>query len=249
MPGLLRERVIGLLRGLPKSLRKSFVPVPDYADACLKGLEASDRPLVQVLGERLKQMTGVHIPEDAWNEADLPEHLRMQVRVVDEQGKTLGSSRHLAEVKRLAEQKGQSQPHQLATPGMEKSDIKSWDFGELQPSVTVEQGGIRLKGFPALIDAGDSVALRLLDSEPAAQRSHKAGVRRLIMLKLSKEIRYLRKNLPNLARMRLQYTKVPDAPKGLKVEQRRSLEDELVLHIVDQTFLDGEPEIRDASEI
>ncbi len=245
VPGLLRERVVGLLRGLPKSLRKSFVPVPDYADACLKGLEASDRPLVQVLGERLKQMTGVHIPEDAWSEADLPEHLRMQLRVVDEKGRTLGTSRRLAEVKQLAAKKAQTSPHQLATPGMEKTGVKTWNFGRLQQSVSVEQGGIRLVGFPALVDEGESVAIRLLDSEPAAQRSHKAGVRRLVMLKLNKDIRYLRKNLPNLARMRLQYTKVPDAPKGLRVEQRRSLEDELVFHIVDQTFLDNEDEIRD----
>ncbi|MEN8166589.1 MAG: ATP-dependent RNA helicase HrpA, partial [Pseudomonadota bacterium] len=245
VPGLLRERVIGLLRGLPKSLRRSFVPVPDYADACLKGLEASDRPLVQVLGERLKQMTGVHIPEDAWSEAGLPDHLRMQLRVVDEQGKTLGISRRLAEVKQIAAKKGQSRPHQLATPGMQRSGIKVWDFGELQQSVTVEQGGIRLVGFPALVDEGESVAIRLLDSEPLAQHNHKAGVRRLIMLKLNKEIRYLRRNLPNLARMRLQYAKVPEAPKGLRVEQRRGLEDELLFHIVDQTFLDGEPEIRD----
>jgi ATP-dependent helicase HrpA len=246
VPGLLRERVISLLRSLPKSLRKSFVPVPEYADACLKGLEASDRPLVQVLGERLKQMTGVHIPEDAWNEAELPEHLRMQVRVVDSKGKTLGVSRNLVKVKQLAEGQGEAhQPHRLAKPGMERSGIKNWDFGTIEKSLSVEQGGIRLVGFPALVDEGESVALRLLDSEPAARLSHRAGVRRLIMLTQAKDIRYLRKNLPNLARMRLQYTKVPDAPKGLQVEQRRSLEDELVFHIVDQTFLDGKPEIRD----
>jgi ATP-dependent helicase HrpA len=246
VPGLLRERVIGLLRALPKTLRRSFVPIPDTADACLKGLEASDRPLVQVLGERLKQRTGVHVPEDAWDESELPDHLRMQVRVVDEAGNTLGASRRLVEVKQLAEKQGRSRPHQLATPGMEKTGLKDWDFGSLSPSVRVEQGGIQLVGFPALVDEGDSVALRLLDSQPLAERSHKAGVRRLLLLKLNKDIRYLRRNLPNLERMRLQYARMPAAPKGLRVEQRRSLEDELVFHIVDQTFLDGRPEIRDA---
>jgi ATP-dependent helicase HrpA len=246
VPGLLRERVIGLLRGLPKSLRRSLVPIPDTADACLEGLEVSDRPLVQVLGERLKQLTGVHVPEGAWDETELPDHLRMQVRVVDEQGKTLASSRRLAEVKRLAESQGQSRSHQLVKPGMERSGLKHWDFDSLPPSVRVEQGGIQLVGFPALMDEGESVALRLLDSQPAAERSHKGGVRRLIMLTLNKDIRYLRRNLPHLERMRLQYAKVPDAPKGLRVEQRRGLEDELVFHIVDQSFLDGWPEIRDS---
>jgi ATP-dependent helicase HrpA len=201
---------------------------------------------VQVLGERLKQLSGVHVPEDAWDESELPEHLRMQVRVVDEEGKTLGASRRLVEVKQLVEKQGQGHnPHQLTTPGMERTGFKEWDFGSLPPSVRVEQGGIQLVGFPALVDEGDSVAIRLLDSQPLAQHSHKAGVRRLIMLKLNKEIRYLRRNLPNLQRMRLQYAKVPAAPKGLRVEQRRNLEDELVFHIVDQTFLDGRSEIRD----
>nr|MDJ0806640.1 ATP-dependent RNA helicase HrpA [Gammaproteobacteria bacterium] len=246
VPGLLRERVIGLLRGLPKSLRKSLVPIPDTADACLKGLESSERPLVQVLGERLKQMKGVHIPEDAWSEADLPEHLRMQIRVLDEQGKRLGEGRRLADVKRLAARQPQRQASRaLAPAGLEKNGLKQWDVGSLPADVTLEQGGIRLKGYPALVDEGETVSLRVLDSESAARLSHKAGVRRLIMLKLNKDIRYLRKNLPNLERMRLQYAKVPDAPKGMRVAQRRSLEDELVFHVVDQGFLDGQPVVRD----
>ncbi len=246
VPGLLRERVIGLLRGLPKSLRRSFVPVPDYADACLKGLEASDRPLVQVLGERLKQLTGVHVPEDAWNEQELPEHLRMQVRVVDEQGNTLGASRRLAEVKRLAEKQGQSRPHQLATT----RHGADWPqtVGLRQPAAQ-RQGASRVASswWASRPWWTKGIVWRCGCWIPSLrhERRHKAGVRRLIMLKLNKDIRYLRRNLPNLERMRLQYAKVPDAPKGLRVEQRRSLEDELVFHIVDQTFLDGEPEIRD----
>jgi ATP-dependent helicase HrpA len=248
VPGLLRERVIGLLRGLPKSLRKSFVPVPEYADACLKGIEPSDRPLVQVLGERLKQMTGVHIPEDAWSDEGLPEHLRMQVRVVDEEGRTLGAGRRLSDLKELAGNQGRAHSQRLTTHGLEQNGLKRWQFGDLQRSVSVEQGGIQLVGFPALVDEGESVAIRLLDSEPAARRSHKAGVRRLIMLTRNQDMRYLRKNLPELERMRLQYAKTPDAPKGLQVEQRRSLEDELVFYIVDRTFLNGEEEIREQTE-
>ncbi len=244
VPGLLRERVIALIRGLPKSLRKFFVPVPDFADACLQGIESSDRPLIQVLGERLKQITGVHVPEDAWSDDELPEHLRMQIKVVDETGKQIGSGRNL-DVLHKAHRTSHRGFQQLASPDLEQEGLTDWDFGPLQPSLSVKRGGITLKGFPALVDEGDSVAILLLDSEASAHQSHKAGVRRLIKLKLAKEIRYLRKNLPNLARMRLQYAKVPKAPEGLPVEKLQNLEDELVTYILDRTFLDGLPEIRD----
>jgi ATP-dependent helicase HrpA len=112
--------------------------------------------------------------------------------------------------------------------------------------MSVAQGGIQLQGYPALIDEGESVSIRLLDAEFNARRAHKAGVRRLLMLKLAKETRYLRKNLTNLQRMRLLYAKLPPAAKGLGGHVSSNLEDELVIKVFDQTFLDGQPEIRDA---
>lgn len=247
VPGLLRERVINLIRGLPKSLRRSFVPVPETADACLASVEPSDRPLVQVLGERLKQLTGVHIPEDAWNLSDLPLHLQMRLKIVDQAGKRLESSRDLSGLKRRHATQNRREHRQLSSPEWERSGLKSWDFEPLPKRLAVEQGGIRLQGYPALIDEGDSVAIRLLDAEFNAQIAHKAGVRRLLMLKLPSETRYLRKNLLNMDRMRLLYAKVPAAPKGISHRVQMSLEDELVTKIFDKTFLDGQPEIRDAA--
>ncbi len=245
VPGLLQERVVALLRGLPKALRKSFVPVPETAARCLKGLEPSDRPLVQVLGERLKQLTGVHVPEDAWDESTLPEHLRMRLRVVDEKGRTLESGREVNPLRQRHAGGEAGQGHRLSGQAIEQGGLTRWDFGSVPATLDVQRGAIRLKGFPALVNEGETVAIRVLDSQANAERAHQAGVRRLIMLGMAKEMRYLRKNLPGLARMRLQYAKVAEPPKGLVVERYKGLEDELVAFIVDQTFLDGRPEIRD----
>jgi ATP-dependent helicase HrpA len=246
VPGLLRERVIMLIRGLPKALRRSFVPVPDYADACLSAVEPSDRPLVQVLGERLKQLSGVHIAEDAWNQENVPLHLQMRLKVVDSSGKQLESSRDLSGLKRRYATQNRAEHRQLSSPELERSGIKSWDFPPLPKKLAVQQGGIGLQGYPALIDEGDSVSIRLLDAEFNARAAHKAGIRRLLMLKLPKETRYLRKNLTNLDRMRLLYAKVPPAPEGTRGMSVKDLEDELVNKVFDRTFLDGQPEIRDA---
>jgi len=239
VPGLLRDKVITLIKGLPKALRRNFVPVPDFADRALAGMVASNTPLVQALGAALKQRSGVHIPEDAWDTASLPDFLRLRIRVVDAQGNTLAVGRDLPALQQAhAGQSGAQVVHTLPSTGLERSGLHDWDFCDLPESVDTEGGGIRLKGFPALVDEGDSVAVKIIDSAPNAAVTHHAGLRRLIMLSLAKEIRYLRKNLPGLAQMKLQYAKAAgDKTAG-------DLADQLVALIVDLTFLVDRPEIR-----
>ncbi len=246
VPGLLRERVIALLRGLPKPLRKSFVPVPDYAEACLKVLEPSDRSLTRALAEQLKEMTGVHIPEDAWQDATVPDHLRMNFVLLDDKGKRIEAGRDLAALKQRHGAKGSEGFGRLSPTGLEREGLTDWDFGSLQETVEVDRGGVHLRGFPALVDRGDRVDLRILDSEQNAQRASRAGLRRLIMLKRSREIRYLRRNLPGLQKMQLQYAKVAAPPAGLETKRDLDLESELVALAVDLTFIEAMPEIRDA---
>ena len=240
VPGLLRDKVITLIKGLPKALRRNFVPVPDFADRALGGLAPSDTPLVQALGAALKQLTGVHIPEDAWDTASLPDFLRLRVRVVDAQGKPLGAGRDLPALQQTwTGQGGAVAAQTLPTTGLERAGLHDWDCGDLPESVETAGGGIRLRGYPALVDEGDSVAVKIIDSAANAQAAHHAGVRRLIMLKLAKEMRYLRKNLPNLAQMKLQYAKAA-AGDG----QAGDLEQQLLALVVDLTFLAERPDIR-----
>ncbi|MES9871626.1 MAG: ATP-dependent RNA helicase HrpA [Candidatus Sedimenticola sp. 6PFRAG7] len=246
VPGLLRERVVALLRGLPKNLRKSFVPIPDYADRCIKEMEPSDRPLIRVLSEQLKSMTGVHVPEDAWQEDAVPGHLRMNFHVLDEEGRRVAADRDLASLKREYGGKGEESFHKLPDTGLEREGVTDWDFGPLPESVEMKRGGITLKGFPALVDQGDCVAVRVLDSEQNAHRAMHDGLRRLLMLRLSADMRYLRRNLPGLERMRLQYAKAAPAPEGLGGKGKPDLERELVALVVDLTFLENKPPVRDA---
>ena len=79
----------------------------------------------------------------------------------------------------------------------ERSGLTRWDFGALPHSIEIEQRGLRLKGYPALIDDGDSVSLRLMDTPKRAQHASRLGIRRLYMLRLKEQVKYLRKNLPD----------------------------------------------------
>jgi len=248
VPGLLREKIIALLRGLPKQLRKSFVPVPDYADACLKAMQPSDKPLTRLLGEELKRMTGVHIPEDAWQQQDMPAHLKMSYRLVNDKGRSVATGQNLHQLKKEHGDAAEQSFKALPVSGLERDDLNDWDFGELPETVSLKRAGIKMQGYPALITQGDQIAIRVLDSKPKADQAMKAGLRGLIMLKLAQEIRYLRRNLPELRAMHLQYAKVAKPPAGLEANLPKNLEAELISLIVDRTFIIGYPPIRTESQ-
>ncbi len=261
VPGLLEERVAALLRGLPKQQRKRFVPIPDTAARVVKRLQPSDRPLLQALGEVLYALTGERVPEDAWDADVVPEHLRMKVRLVDERGKAVAEGADLVALKRRWGGEGGQRFADLPMGGtaatLERDGITRWDFGELPEQIDLDRGGIRLRGFPALQDQGDSVAIRVLDAEGRAAEASRAGIRRLIMLGLGADLRYLRRNLPGLDRMRLQYAKAPVADVGTgapaaagkgggkRTTKAPDLSDELIALAIDLTFTEGQPPIRD----
>ncbi len=244
VPGLLREKIVALLRGLPKQLRKSFVPVPDYADACLKAMQPSDKPLTRILGEELKRMTGVHVPEDAWQQQEIPSHLQMSYRLVDDEGRSIATGQDLHQLKKEHGDAAEKSFKTLPVSGLEQDDLKDWDFGDLPETVSLERAGIQMQGYPALVALKERVAIRVLDSKLKADQAMKAGLRGLIMLKLAQEVRYLQRNLPELRSMHLQYAKVATAPEGLMSHLPKDLEAELVSLIVDRTFIEGRPAVR-----
>jgi len=205
------------------------------------------------VAEALFDLTGVRVPEDAWDVSALPGHLRMKVRLVDPQGRLLGAGDDLVDLKRR-NVSGEASSRPAAGPqwgiALERDGIKRWDFGRLPEYLDSDRGGIRLRGFPALVDQGDSVAIRVLDSDQAAERATRAGLRRLVMLSLAQELRSLRRDLPGLDRMRLQYAKAPRAEEGHTSDMHKppDLSNELLALILDLTFTEGLPPIREAAD-
>ncbi len=237
VPGLLEELLVALLRGLPKQLRRALVPIPETARRLTERLVPSERPLVQAVGEVLKEMTGIAVPEDTWDPSAIPGYLRMKFRLVDDKGRQLALEEDFSRLKRHYGGQGQQV---FSAEMLEREGIRRWDFDALPESLDLDHGGIRLRGYPALVDQGDSVAIRVLDSEASAAAAMRTGLRRLLMLQLGSDLRNLRRNLPDLDRMRLQYAKAPQ-PQG----QSTDLADELVALILDLTFLEDRAPIRD----
>ncbi|MGH8534515.1 MAG: DUF3418 domain-containing protein, partial [Gammaproteobacteria bacterium] len=237
VPGWLPEKIAALIRLLPKALRKNFMPIEHYANACARTLRPNSGALVEALAAELKRLTGVLIPHDAWDASRLPEHLRMNLRVVDGEGRVLGEGRRLGPLQRQLGDRARTAFCVNWT--LERDRITRWDFDELPRQVQTSSGGVSLRGFPGLVDCQDSVAIRVFDSEERAEREHRAGLRRLFALELPQQIKYLKKMTPRIEKAVLLHR-----PLG----SRDALLRDLIDAAIDRAFLGPPAEIRAEDE-
>jgi ATP-dependent helicase HrpA len=250
VPGLLKDKVLALLRALPKSLRRNFVPAPHYADAAVGALAFREGMLNAALARVLQRMTGVAVPLDAWRPEELPPHLRMHFRVLDERGKEAAKGRDLEALQQRFGARAQETFARLPTSQYERNGITRWDIGDLPDRVPIERHGMRLQGYPALADQGDAVALRLVDAPEAAAREHRAGLRRLFLLQCAQQVKYLERHLPGIGTSCLQYAALPAAPgeRSPETPPCEELKRDLIHAAAERVLLGDGPLIRTASE-
>ncbi|MEV7628259.1 ATP-dependent RNA helicase HrpA [Actinoplanes sp. NPDC089786] len=202
VPGMRQDAVIALIRALPKHLRTSFVPVPDWAAAVLGRIPARRGALPDAVGDELRRLTGTIVPRDAWRPDAVPEHLRMNFRVVDEQGATLGEGRDLEVLRRQLAPRVR-ETIAAAAGGVERTGITTGDIGTIPRKVAQVRGGLEVTVWPALVDEGDSVAVRVFETKAEQRVAMRAGTRRLLLLTLPPAARYLQGRLDNRAKLEL----------------------------------------------
>ena len=212
VPGLLEEKCVALIKSLPKQIRKHFVPVPQTVKQCLEIEPDFKGALQEWLGNRLRKLTGEAIPLNAWSMEGLPEHLKMNFRVVDEQGKLLDYGRDLKKLQLKYAVKAEDSFDQIAADELNYTGCIQWAFDDLPETYRFIQNGQTLVGFPAIIDEGDAVGVRIFDTEQKAALHHQAGLMRLLQLQLRKECTYLVKNMPQSAASELSYNRLPKHP-------------------------------------
>ena len=164
--------------------------------------------LAEALARYAREALNLVLPLDGFRPELLPAHLSMNFLVVDEHGRQLAMGRNLAQLRaELGEQAGE-QFSAIAQPKAAVSGITAWNFGELQEIMEIRQGAQTLIGYPALVDRGDSVDLEVLDAPHKARELHRDGLRRLFMLQLKEQTKYLEKNLPGLRDMGMQFLRL-----------------------------------------
>ncbi|WP_136486558.1 ATP-dependent RNA helicase HrpA [Vibrio sp. H11] len=205
IPGLRHELVMSLIKSLPKSLRKNFVPAPNYADAFLARAKAMEGPLLGALERELRRMTGVEVLREDWNWEQVPQHLRMTFRAVDHRNRKLKEHQDLHELKESLKEKVQETLSQVADDDIEQKDLHTWSFGELPRVYQQKRGGFEVKAYPALVDNKDSVEIKLFETEQEQHNAMREGQRRLILLNVPSPIKYLHANLPNKSKLGLYF--------------------------------------------
>ncbi|NOY65831.1 MAG: ATP-dependent RNA helicase HrpA [Gammaproteobacteria bacterium] len=210
VPGLLQEKIISLIKSLPKSLRRNFVPVPDYARACMSVLSHGNGLLFEQLSEQLKRMTGVEITVDAWQIDKLPLHLLMNYNVIDDKKKILKTGRDLLQLQQALQMEARDSFAQQVKPEetgelIEHQDIQTWDFGDLPVSMEIERNGFQLQAYPALVERDSRIFIANMDQQDEAEQATRHGLVCLFMRLHRKEVNYLKKNISNRSKLCILY--------------------------------------------
>ncbi|RLK59135.1 ATP-dependent RNA helicase HrpA [Actinokineospora cianjurensis] len=203
VPGQREEVVTALIRSLPKPLRRNFVPVPDFARAVVRRLGAEEESLPEAIGRELRALTGVVIPRDAWQLSAVPDHLRTTFQVVDGD-KTLAQGKDLVALKdQLKSQLRASLAE--ATVDLEKTGLTSWTIDSLPKVARTEQNGLVVTAYPALVDEGATVAVRMLDTATDQRAAMWTGTRRLLLLNVPAPTKFVIRSLSNQAKLALSH--------------------------------------------
>ena len=208
IPALLREKVAQLIKTLPKNLRKNFVPVPQFADACIEAINDRSLPLIMAISQQLTQISGVRIPEDAWQINSLDPHFFMRFDVRDQHNKILAQGRNLTEIQRSLSQEVSKQFSNNINWDIEQKGLTQWNFNELPDEINKTVNGITVKGYPALQDDDDSVSIVVVDRPTLANEIHHDGLKRLYLLSVKQQVKYLTKNLANIQKICMGYATV-----------------------------------------
>ena len=234
VPGMLKDKVLALVKTLHQRPRSRLVPLPTYAEEFVAEAEFAQGDLIDVLLKHVRERTQLAVQRNDFKREQLSPHLAMNFRIVDEHGRQLGTGRNLAALKAelggqarsafqaLAALKVGAPAAPAAVPSPAKAAAKAavpepavaarpaekytaWTFGELPELLELRKGGQSLVGFPALIDCRDHVEIEVFDEPEVAALKHRGGLRRLVALQIRDALKYLEKNIPDLQKMSVAY--------------------------------------------
>jgi len=201
VPGFRDDLVEALVRSLPKEFRRELTPMNEVAAAAARRL---GRPtawedgtsIAAALATVVHEVSGVRVPAAGFDAEKVPPHLRFTFSVDDESGRSLGWGKNLAALREELSGRVRAAVAR-ATPVEERTGITTWDLGDLPRLLETERDGLVVRGYPALLDDGDSVRIRVLTNEALQARVQHGGVRRLVLLAVPVGKRAIEADLTN----------------------------------------------------
>ncbi|MFF1768461.1 ATP-dependent RNA helicase HrpA [Streptomyces sp. NPDC058249] len=189
IPGLREDVVTELIRSLPKPIRRHYVPAPNFAQKFLERAVPLQEPLTLTMARELKRMVGVPLTADDFDWSRVPDHLKITFRIVDERRRKLAEDKDLEALQLQLKPKARKAISQAAAAtaerqggeSLERTGLTDWTIGSLTRVFETRRAGQPVKAYPALVDDGDTVSVRLFDTEAEQAQAMWKGTRRLIL--------------------------------------------------------------------
>lgn len=195
VPGNIREKCITLIKGLPKATRKNFIPVSGFVDQILPLMSAADGSLVDGLIRNIRDLKKLNLSASDFSSVEISKHLEAKIRVLDENGSEIGFGGDLAALKRDFSLDTQSQndaDESVNLHPLECQGLTDWCIDELPNKLEVGDNLLLIR-YPALVDEGESVAVRLFTDQTEALKANRSGLMRLLMLRSVQQRNTIRK--------------------------------------------------------
>jgi ATP-dependent helicase HrpA len=205
VPALREELVTELIRSLPKNLRRNFVPAPDTARAVMADIDPASEPLLEGLQRELRRRSGVLVPIDAFDLDKLPPHLRVTFSVQSADGTEVARGKDLTGLQEALATTAQSAVAAAVGADLEQTGLRGWpdDIDELPRVVERTVGGRAVRGYPAFVDTGNGVDLRVFATSVEQDRALRPGIRRLLRLSVPSPVKSVERQLDPRTRLTL----------------------------------------------
>ncbi len=194
VPGLLREKISALIKGLPKEYRKRLLPLSGTIETILSEMPREKTSLITALSDFIYHSFGVDIPSSAWPGEKLPDHLKMRISITGKKGEEICSGRDKDLLKNTLSVPADNENFNSARKKYEITGITKWDFGDI-PEKIIIKGSDKYERiyFPGLEKDEGCVNLRIFDSETESVKSHREGIIHLFSILFEKDLKSVKK--------------------------------------------------------
>ncbi len=234
VPGLIRDKITTLLKKLPQRIRRDLVPLPPFITAFLERYGPQSGSLTRCLAEFIRIRTGTLLHAEDWSE--VPDHLRMNLQLLDPAGNEVGSGRDLKALREQWGAEARTALRETQDVSLTRSGLIRWDMGDLPVSLVLDRRGINVPVFPAVVDEVESVAVRLVENEAEANQLTRLGILRLCLLELQPLIKASTRSISSLTAMAMQYALLPgDAAQAPSEALKGELAERAMLELIPES--------------
>lgn len=208
VPGLMKDRVIALIRSLSKQVRRNLVPAPETADEVIKQVTFGLGFFNQAVAEQLTRIGGLPITTDMFKLDKIAPHLSVNLQVTDDDGTVIAEGRSVAKLREELGAQHATNVVEVTDSDWHQDGLEHWNWGDFPKEITITRGATQLSAFPAIVDQNDSVGLRVADSRLASDQMTRQGLVRLLNVVHKKRVRSQVSWLPDLEQHALKLARI-----------------------------------------